>query len=407
MLKVCSFEFLVPNLEFGAILMNNEDYNTSIDGSGQFAEGAAEIPLTSDDFQFVFYRDPERFFRGGNRPFRLIQTRPSLTTHLNVVYTPVVWAPNQRLGCLYDEDLTRIEPSINRYGRDDKVRNTDPERLYIQPDELPVYDRPVLYLGLFEAHFGHFVQETLSRWWALIEEFEDIDRYLVHAVSAEVLNKPYIRAALDAMQIDDEKLVYFDQPVMLRKVIVPGASFQLISHIYTTYKESQNRLARAMGAESVNKTEQPVFLSRTHETSGIRHYYGEEKIESFLAERGVRIAHPGQMSFQDQIKLVNEHPIIMGYQGSQLGSVTLALEPKTLVQFTDSKVWANYMLIDKCFDHNSTYVRSCDWTFYPREIYRKVISRATGKKSFDGFRFRHTVDYEKTVAWLETSGYLD
>ena len=144
------------------------------------ADDPTAIAITSDDFRFVHFSKPERFFRG-ERPFRLIPAKPALTTHSDVIYTPAVrGGAKQRVGCLYDRELNQIPHSLTLRRRSDDLFNTDPPRFAGDVDDLPVYDRPVLYMNHIRPHFGHYIMETLSNWWALTENLGDIDRYCFH-----------------------------------------------------------------------------------------------------------------------------------------------------------------------------------------------------------------------------------
>lgn len=366
-----------------------------------------EVSLSSRDFQFVYHNDPDRFFEGSSRPLRLIRRSPSLTTYENAVYVPASRAPREALGCLYDAAGTRIEDSITRRGRVDKELSTDPPQLTIDAGSLPLHDRPVLYLGLLRPHFGHYLMESLSYWWALAQEHPDVDRYLVHVINPQHLEKHVVKATLDAMGIPRDRLLYFDEPVRLSKVIVPASSFQAKSHIYTRYSETMRKLAVGLGAESARPTDQPLYLSRTQETGGVRRYDGEEQIESYLIERGVRVIHPAQLPLSEQVRAVNEHKVLIGFQGSQMMNSMFSLQPRTVIHFTDDDVWPNTVLIDRCFDNQATYVKVSEYQSRVREGYRSLMARLLGKKlKFDGFRTWHQVDHQRAIAWLESSGLV-
>lgn len=94
-----------------------------------------ELPLSSRDFRFVDHKDPERFFAADPRPLRLIRRSPELTTYDNAIYVPASRGQKEALGCLYDADLTRIEATITRRGRDDRP-NTELSDLTIESGSL-------------------------------------------------------------------------------------------------------------------------------------------------------------------------------------------------------------------------------------------------------------------------------
>ena len=103
-----------------------------------------DIPLTSDDFRFVYYRNPDRFFRAAPKQFRVVQAPPALRTYTNVIYTPATRPSKPFDGCLYDSELNRLDASCVRRQRAETLLSTEPERYAGNPNELPVYDRPCL-----------------------------------------------------------------------------------------------------------------------------------------------------------------------------------------------------------------------------------------------------------------------
>lgn len=367
----------------------------------------AEVVLKSSDFDFVYHDNPERFFRGP-RPYRLIQTKPALTTYTNAIYTPAVrGGPNLRLGCLYDENLNRIDHSMTYRNRNDDLFNMDPERYTGKTADLPVYEQPVLYMGHLRPHFGHFLMETLANWWALTEDLGDVERYLFHAANESLPERSYIKASLDGLGINQDNLLIFNEPMRLKTVLVPESSFQLHSHIYPKYKDIVHRLARNLGAEEAKTSDQPVFLSRSKDTHGVRQYVGQEQIEAFLAGRGVRIVHPNQLTFAEQLKVVNEHTHLLGFQGSQLHNIIGALEPKTVIYLTDRRPWGCCFLMSQCLDYHATFVMASEADSRANKLYRGIKKKLTGKKSFKGgFQISHQVDVEKTIAWLKASGLV-
>lgn len=369
-------------------------------GKSRASGRPAEKALTANDFHFAFHPNPDRIFDKGKRPFRLIHGKPSLETYSNAIYAPAIRTPKQKLGCLYDEAGNRIEASITRRNRSDMVYNTDPLRFEGDAGNLPVYDRPVLYLGFLYSHFSHFMIETLGHWWGLTENL-GVDRYLIHIGDLAYLDRSYVKAAMEALGLNRDNLVFFDQPTRLSRVIVPGNSMQIHSHVYSSYKDLFNRLSLALGAADAAPAEGSVFLSRSKDKHGVRRYHGEEEIEAFLAERGVHIAHPGQLPFHEQVRLINEHRRIIGFQGGQMLNIGFAMEPKEVIYLTDNRVWGSSLLTDISFGHDSTYVKVADTENVLREFYRAVVRRTTGRRvKTNGFSRGHTVDLERTTTWL-------
>lgn len=367
------------------------------------------IELTRDGFRFENFPHPEQFFQG-RRPLRIIASKPPLVTYHDVIYTPAVrGGPKERLGCLYDAAGRRIPEALTRRNRSDDIFNTDPEQYEGRADDLPVYDRPVLYMGHIRPHFGHFLMESLAGWWGLTEELGDIDRYLFHVYNPALLERPFVKACLEAMQIGPEQILFFDRPMRLKQVIVPEATFQLKSHAYTKYRDTLNRISHALGAAvpAAQQTDQPVYLSKTQNQSGVRRYIGEERVEAFLAERGARIVHPQQLPFAEQFRVVNQHRHVIGFQGSQMSNLVGALEPRNVIYFTDQQAWAGLFMLTRLYGNDATFVNVSEDAHKLHTLYNSAMRRMLGKKTqFEGFDKAHQVDYERTIAWLKTTGLV-
>lgn len=366
-----------------------------------------EIIVNSEDFKFVNHRNPKRFFSTRPRPFRLIQTSPKLASYPNVVYTPATRMASPNDGALYDQERNRIDDACIRWTRNDHVMNIEPRQYPGDPDELPFYDKPVLYLGFLHPHYGHFLIDTLSYWWGLIEEHKDVQHYLVHIHDQAVLQKSYMQTCLSAMGVNNDNLVYFDKPVRLREVIIPSQSIQLESHVYTKFKASVQRLVLALDIEDVRPTDQPLYISRQRITAGTGKFIGEDQLESFLAERGVRVVHPQFLPFREQVKLFNEHKNIIGIVGSGMHNIIFSLEPKNVLYLTPHGLPKTFFLLDKCFDATSTYMMATRRLDKYPIYYRKLFQKMGGKlKPVDGFWHKYHLDLPRLFEWFTTSGYI-
>lgn len=365
------------------------------------------IAVTVDDIRFVNYPNPDAFFQGP-RPYRVLVGHPPVQVYSNVIYTPTErGGSNRRLGCLYDEDHNRIELACTRRRLTDDLFNTDPPRYTGPVDDLPVYEEPVYYLNHIRPHFGHFIEESVAHWWGVEEYAAGINRYLVHVYDPKFLQRHYVSESLRGLGISQEQIVHFDEPVRLKSVIVTGSAFQQQSHIYTAYRDTLRQIARTLGAEDVQPTDQPLYLSRTLVTKGVRQFVGEEHIESFLAERGARIVHPQNLPFAEQLQLINSHQTVIGFQGSQLSILVASLAPKTVVLLTPNRPWGSNIVKDRCYEHNSTYIRASAPTRQLASYVSVFIDRAFGKRvRFGGFSKVEQVDVPFLRNWFTESGLV-
>lgn len=362
------------------------------------------VELTHRDFTFVDYRNPVRFFQK-ERPFRFYQTSPSVEILSNAIYTPATYKPYD--GCLYDAERQRLDQTCIVRGVTDTFVTTDGPHFDGNPGALDTYEQPVLYIGHMMSHYGHFLLETLGAWWPTLEDWDGVDRYLIHLHDPKALDKPHVKACLAALGIARERIAFFDKPTKLKQVIVPRSSFQIHSHIYTKYRALCETLVTNMGGKTARTTEQPLFVSRRLLDAGIKTYSGEEKIEEYLASRGVRVVHPQLLPFEEQIQLYNEHKVIFGLIGSALLNIAFSLEPKTLVTLTHPYVAPNYFLIDKAFDADTTFLQACSNSDRVQWMINLALQKLKlkGRKDERSFHRTYALDTGRVIKWFAQSGY--
>jgi capsular polysaccharide biosynthesis protein len=175
------------------------------------------------------------------------------------------------------------------------------------------------------------------------------------------------------------------------------------------YRETLSCLARALGAEVLpeQQTDQPVYMSKTLNNTGVRRYIGEERVETYLAERGVRIVHPQLLPFAEQFRTVNQHRNVIGFQGSQMANLVSALEPRNVVFFTDHQVWPGYFVLTRSYGNTATFINVAKDAHKVHTLYNSAMRRVLGKKiQYEGFDKFHQVDHERAIAWLEQSGLV-
>lgn len=331
------------------------------------------------------------------------------------MYTDVIYTPSTRLyspmdGGLFDDQNIRIEASRIKRHLTDTPDDMEPLVFQSNPDELPVYEWPVLYIGRILEHYGHFLLESLATWWPLVEDIGDIDRYLLHVCDKELLEKPYVKAFLTAAGINQDNLVYFDKTTRLKQVLVANTSFQLESHIHDEYKSIMNRLAERLGGEDVTETDQPAYISRRSVDFGVVGYRDEDKLETFLEERGVQIVHPQYLSLSEQIKVYNRHRVIIGIAGSGMHNTVFQLKPHKNIWLSPS--WMNYsaLLTEKCWGSDSTHIyaiRNYKINKLKNVINNRVWKTLTGyRRRTDNFVGWEDLDTERLKTWFLKSGIL-
>ena len=210
--------------------------------------------------------------------------------------------------------------------------------------------------------------ESLSRLWYL-SEFSNIDQefdyFLIH-LTCKKLDIPYILKSLSLLEIDPQKLIWFNEPTQIKSVVIPESSFSLNNNAYRAYQKIFAPIHRKF--EKIPTTEQPLYLSRSLYKK-YRNCAEEENLEKILISNGFNIIHPQYFPLEEQIYLFNRHKYILGATGSALYSIVFSSNHKTVIHiscqddFVKDNLFnlpraTNHFLIAQCFNSESHYINS-------------------------------------------------
>jgi hypothetical protein len=300
-------------------------------------------------------RDPA-FEESLGKLFRRLALRPGMPGPVqdlrDVYYLP-------RWHCLYDAEGRRIEDSTIRRGGSGAVfeKRSGPPRI-APPAEPRLIDEPVLFGGVQYAHWGHFLTEALSRVWAL-EAFPDLARLPVLAPRFGIIPAHHtIQDCLRASAFAPERVLAPEQPVRLRRCILPPASFVNRGAAFAVHAAlPRAAAARALGDRAVAVSDQPVYLSRTRLRKPEDTPAGEPALEAALAARGVLIMHPQTLRFAEQAAIYRGHRVFIGCSGSAFLNACFA-PPRTLSTFVlrGGQPNANYLMMDAICGVTAHYI---------------------------------------------------
>ncbi len=238
-----------------------------------------------------------------------------IETHRDAFYSP-------KYHCLFDADGIRIDSSLlrrSRNGREIWPTNI-PEKIDV-PTDMPCHEAPILFLGVLFPHYGHFLTECMSRYWALDRIGDpEIDLLLSPENWEKIQASGYFGDFLALAGIDDARIKRFGKAIRLREVIVPHSSFSLYYQAYSNHAD----LLRRVAASVVERRRpaalgmQPIYLSRSQFKSNTRRLLGEPLLEDALRRQGFRIIYPENITFVQQLVFYNTNKIFVSPRGSAL-----------------------------------------------------------------------------------------
>ncbi len=159
---------------------------------------------------------------------------------------------------------------------------------------------------------------------------------------------PFIPEILGRLGLSVMDLASFGRPVRIPTLLVPQAALQQDDYAFPVLAELCGRIGRGYYApEEVDADPQPVYLSKTRLTAGVRRFANEAAVTAILAREGVRIVHPELLSFPEQVRLFARHRIVLGANGSAFHTLLFAPPGRRVIVLSDRlKLGGTYRLID-------------------------------------------------------------
>lgn len=283
----------------------------------------------------------------------VFENLPKYRIFNNLIYTP-------QYGCLYSADGYRIDFSCLYRGVGALRRNEtkSPKRIE-RPVKLDRIEQTHIYIGEVRKHFGHFLTESISRLW-ITNEFKEYP-VIYHLKNGTTSNqeKLLFDTFLESVNlINKERLVAFSRPVILDKVIIPQPSFVNLSSGYKVHSLFPENFARNILPQQLEKTSQPLYLSRRLVESSSRNIINELELEKIFRSAGFAICYPEQLSLREQVLFINKHKVIIGPIGSALHGILFDISPhRNIVCLTDKDHFnPNFIMIDAIKSVQSAYV---------------------------------------------------
>jgi hypothetical protein len=326
------------------------------DSNIQDVDCLLDIPATeivkTENFEFSnFYNYELENVEKIINPLKIYKGCPILETKTfhNAIYMP-------QYRCFYLEDGTRINYSCR------PEYKIAPKKIDV-PDNLPKLSQKFIYGGHLFRHYGHFITECVGRLWYLGKNQND---YVLYSESPrESIKEDFVDRFMRIMNFDKHRFFYLQEPVFLEEVVIPYSAFILDREAFSVHRVLLESLARVVLQEDSTKSDQPLYLSRTNlnRKNALRLIENEINLETLLKENGFIVAHPQELTLEEQIRLINKHKVIVGVWGSSLHNIMFSLNPQVKLICLGDKynISPNFFLVDGIKKIKSIYIGALDY----------------------------------------------
>lgn len=220
-------------------------------------------------------------------------------------------------------------------------------------------DLDYLYIGNLVSHYGHFLTDTLSRFWPLLRDPDREFVLLAHAPKQDTRwhDVAVIGEILARFGRTTGDVVTFDAPRRVRRATIPGPSFVERSHAHAVFGEVMQFLGRPFwSSDCVDREERPVYLSKSRLASGVSRLINEAELERELERRGFDVIYPETLSLPEQVSLFARRRFVAGTAGSALHTSLMSAPGRRILALNiHQHLHANYALFDRLNGNEAFY----------------------------------------------------
>jgi hypothetical protein len=239
------------------------------------------------------------------------------------------------LGAIYDGDANLITLSERGGGRNsDLVVGLDPARLVDRHNlKTPVYvPGRSLFLGHYMNHYGHFLVETMARFWAVnIAKFEHYVFFPFIFNDGNIADLEFHNIIFDKCGIDKQKIIFLRNPTKFEEIFVPERLTTI--NICANIKASE--IYRNISDSYIKKGEgNRIFLSRLQPYGRVENV---PQVEEVFREFGFDILYPEILPYERQLKSYANCRIMAGFAGSALHNCVFCREGTVLIEIGDKR----------------------------------------------------------------------
>ena len=289
---------------------------------------------------------------------RILGGPPAIERH-----GPVYYLPHREEGNwgLFDADDAPVELAVER-GFEDMVPlrqiPVSTTRFAAVEPRLPATCEYV-YGGRFVHHFGHFLIETLARFWPFRDGFAPGQKVVMHGDGDPDawFALRHVRELFGALGLRREDIVHADTPFRIDSILVTEPAFRPQAQAYPDFVRLCHRLGERLAGSAPPpvRSSQPVYLTKSGLASGVARWQNEAGLEEALRRRGFAIVHPQDLPLAEHLRLYQSREAVCGVIGSAHHVSLFAPPQARFVLLSPERLNANFFLIDDLNGNDSAY----------------------------------------------------
>ena len=228
---------------------------------------------------------------------------------------------------------------------------------------VPFVDETVIYIPCVIGHYGHFLINTLCRFWNL----DLLNSNYKVAVCSWGFGDEIDGAAsliLDLLNVPKERRIIVKEPTKFKKLLIPSESFGYRANYSKCYKDIFNVLI-----EKVNKMDrfstrdkyEKIYFTRRKLFKHKLNEIGEKEIEKAFAKNGFKVLAPEDLDIYEQIYYFSNCKVLASVCGTTThNAVFMKKGSKIIVLNRTPEINPPQIKIAKLFDVDHVFVDCFD-----------------------------------------------
>jgi capsular polysaccharide biosynthesis protein len=286
---------------------------------------------------------------------------PNIRIVRNAIYIP--WSHGGPWGVFTSEGHP-IAEAINYRDTERVISGPEPYFPSEFPQDLDCHPGTIMYMGYLNPHYGHFIINTLPRFWPLLYGREKLPELCCHVVGTvqEFLEMNFAKTIFASVGLT-EGLNTFDRPLRISTLLVPDTSLHEQFGVHRIFGELCKQVGRDLWREDeVDTISDPLYLSKTRLKIGVGRFADEERIVAKLSEAGATIFFPEEHTFADQVATMARHKTIIGTTGSAFHTSIFSAPARKIIGLSPTALTnTNYTMLDIINKNRSRY-------FFPKDV---------------------------------------
>ena len=238
-------------------------------------------------------------------------------------------------GAVYDSNGDLVPGSMRMSGaHGDRVRAGYPETKKADGTEKVIPS--AIYMGHLMDHYGHFLMETVSTFWAI--PYLQEQRFLFHPFFFGDSIKAWMKPFFASNGISSGKVEVIDGDLLVDHLLVPERSYGVNTFLHVrqaeVYRAVKSRIVRAAVPKGV---ERRVFVSRSRLSKNIRGVMNAAAFDQAMERAGFAVIFPETMAIKEQVKVYASADILCGFAGSALHNCVFMEPGSHLIELGDAR----------------------------------------------------------------------